>query len=117
MEENTVISPSPIVEWLKAQVPVTWQERYLVADTAIWTPFLSTCDGYLGKQVWISPQRPDEVVLVILWASRAQWKAIPVTELEAIEQDFIATVGRSFPLIETAEYALQDSHGIGVAGR
>jgi uncharacterized protein (TIGR03792 family) len=94
------------IEWLVITVPAEWQERYLVADAAIWTAFLATCPGYLGKEIWLDPATPDAVVMVIRWASRAEWKAIDPAALAAVEANFVSQLGQSFAIQQTAEYAV-----------
>jgi uncharacterized protein (TIGR03792 family) len=93
-----------IIEWLRFQVPEDWHDRFCLADAAVWTAFLQTCPGYLGKQVWRSPDQPDALVLVIRWVTRAQWKGIDPEVLAQVDRRFVAAVGRSFELVEVQEY-------------
>lgn len=93
-----------IIEWLKARVPIDLKARYLQLDAEIWTPVLAKCPGFLGKQVWTSPENPTEVVLVMQWASRSQWKSIPIDLLRETEQQFVQALGVSVPFVETREY-------------
>jgi uncharacterized protein (TIGR03792 family) len=93
-----------IIEWLRFQVPEDWHDRFLQADTEIWTAFLQTCPGYLGKQVWRSAESSDGLILVIQWATRAQWKAIEPDILAQVAQRFEAELGRSFELVQVQEY-------------
>jgi uncharacterized protein (TIGR03792 family) len=93
-----------IVEWLVLAVPEDWRDRCLAADAATWTTFLATCPGYVDKQVWVNPEQPGELIMVVRWASREQWKAIPLTDLERVEAEFQAQVGRSFEIVASHEY-------------
>lgn len=96
-----------VVEWLRVRVPTPWQEPYLEADARIWTPVLATQPGFLGKQVWLEPSQPEELILVIHWASLVQWKAIPGEILQATEAHFVAVVGQSFSLLESRVFEVQ----------
>jgi uncharacterized protein (TIGR03792 family) len=93
-----------VIEWLRFQVPEAWHDRFLQADAAIWTGFLQTCPGYLGKQVWRSPEQRHELILVIQWATREQWKAIAPEILAQVAAAFEAELGQSFELGPVQEY-------------
>jgi uncharacterized protein (TIGR03792 family) len=95
-----------VVEWLVLAVPEEWHDRCLAADAAVWTAFLASCPGYVDKQVWVNPAQPGELIMVVRWESRAQWKAIPVAELARVEAEFQAQVGRSFEIVASQEYAI-----------
>jgi uncharacterized protein (TIGR03792 family) len=93
-----------VIEWLTFQVPIDWRDRYIQADAAIWTTFLAACPGFISKQVWQNPDRPDQISLVVEWETREQWKAIDPVALAAVDRQFVAAVGRSFELIAAREY-------------
>lgn len=96
-----------IIEWLKVSVSPALRERYIQKDEEIWTAFLSTCPGFLGKEVWINPDKPDELILIVRWATREQWKSIPQERLELIEQEFVREMGGRYPFVETDEYQIR----------
>lgn len=97
-----------IIEWLKVQVIPELREKYIQKDEEIWTEALSKVPGYLGKQVWIDPKNLDKVVLVIQWADREAWKAIPVEDLEMIEKKFAQQMGKeTYKIIEEGEYQIR----------
>ena len=86
-------------------MPVERMAAFLRRDAEVWTPFLTRCDGFLGKEVWLPDDRPGTVVLVIRWASMEQWKAIPPEQLEAVDAAMGALApdrldGRSYSLWE-----------------
>ncbi|MBD2325458.1 TIGR03792 family protein [Alkalinema sp. FACHB-956] len=95
-----------VIEWLKVKVPIELHDRYIEQDAAIWTTALANCAGFVGKQVWTNSQDPTEIILVIQWATREQWKAIPIEQLESIDRTFVMAMGQAFPLVETGEYHL-----------
>jgi uncharacterized protein (TIGR03792 family) len=97
-----------IVEWLRFQVKPNLRERFIQQDAAVWTVALARYPGFLGKEVWISPERSDELALVIRWATRTQWKAIPGEDLEAIEQEFLSRMGAdTYELLESREFQVR----------
>jgi uncharacterized protein (TIGR03792 family) len=93
-----------VIEWLTFEVPADWHDRFIAADAAVWTPFLATCPGYVGKQIWRNPAKPDQLVEIIHWQSRAQWKAIAPEALARVDQEFLKATGRDFKMIESSEY-------------
>lgn len=58
---------------------------YLRRDAEVWTRFLESCDGFLGKETWIPNDRPGTVVLIIRWASMKHWKAITPEQVDAVD--------------------------------
>lgn len=93
-----------IIEWLTVSVPADWHDRYIAVDAEIWTTFLATCPGYVGKQIWKNPASQDQLVLIVHWQSRTQWKAIDPDQLQVVEAQFVEKIGRSFEIIASAEY-------------
>lgn len=93
-----------IIEWLKVKVPPEKQEHYVQKDAEIWSAALSQYPGYIGKEVWVNPQDETELVMVIYWESKAAWKAVPASVLEATDRRFTQAMGESFPFVEEGEY-------------
>ncbi len=96
--------PSMVIEWLKFKVPAANRDRYLAIDDEIWTSALATYPGFLDKITWLEPGHDDEVIFVISWATREQWKAIPEDDLEEINQRFDEALGVSYELLESKEF-------------
>jgi uncharacterized protein (TIGR03792 family) len=46
----------------------------------------------MAKEVWINPNDPTEVVLIIRWQTREHWHAIPEADLQAIALKFDAAM-------------------------
>ena len=76
-------------------------------DAEIWTAALAQCAGFLGKEVWINPEDLTEVVLVIRWRSRAQWKAFPAHELKQLEHQMAQVLEDAYQIVEVAEYQVR----------
>lgn len=96
-----------VIEWLKFQVPQEVREKFIQKDNEIWTAYLSKQKGFLGKEVWINPKSPTEVVLVVHWASREDWSAVPKEGLDKTEQLFSQAMGTSYPITEAGEYQVR----------
>ena len=97
-----------IIELLKFKVAPELQKQYLQKDAEIWTQTLASCTGFLGEEVWLNPNEPTEVILIIRWASREQWKSIPLELLNAIEQQFAQQLGNNYQIVESAEYQVKN---------
>lgn len=96
-----------VIEFLKFRVDPSWRETFIQKDAAIWTTALAKYPGFLGKEVWINPHDSTEVVFVIHWQSREQWKAIPVLDLQSIEQEFSRVMANGCELVESGEYQVR----------
>jgi len=82
-----------IIEWLNVTVQADLRERYVQKDEEIWTPVLARYPGFLGKEVWISPDELTNVILIVRWASFEQWQAIPQEVLDRTEAQFREAMG------------------------
>ncbi|MFG6098339.1 TIGR03792 family protein [Leptothoe sp. ISB3NOV94-8A] len=100
--------PSMVIEWLKFRVEPAQRGRYLEIDEEIWTTALESYPGFLDKTTWLDPNHDDEVIFVIAWATREQWKSIPEEELEQINQRFDAALGIDYDLMESKEFIVPD---------
>ena len=73
-------------------------------DQAIWTPVLAACDGFRGKEVWWNSD--GEIVMIMRWATREQWKAIPGDILGETDRTFVEALGYKVPFLEEGEYSV-----------
>lgn len=96
-----------VIELLKFQVAAELREQFIQKDEEIWTQALAGYPGFLSKEVWINPNEPTQVILVIRWATREQWKSIPLKLLERIEQQFAQQLGDIYQIVESAEYQVR----------
>ncbi len=97
-----------IIELLKVKVAPELQKQYLQKDAEIWTQALASCPGFLGKEVWLNSNEPTEVILIIRWASREQWKSIPLELINAIEQQFAQQLSNNYQIVESSEYQVKN---------
>jgi uncharacterized protein (TIGR03792 family) len=76
-----------VVEHIKLKVPEEARQAWLEAERQSWEPWLARQSGFLSRELlWDSST--EEGTLLIRWASREQWKAIPHAEIEAVQQRF-----------------------------
>ena len=99
-----------VVEHLRIKVPANGRQAWLEAEQGSWEPWLQKQDGFLGRELlWDSAR--EEGTLLIRWASREQWKAIPEAEVEAVQERFEQLAraatgqrqGNPFPLVFEGE--------------
>lgn len=94
-----------VIEFLKIEVSPEDREEYLQLDEKIWTKALAKFPGFIGKEVWLNPNKPSEVILIIRWASREDWKSISAQLLAEIEAQFaLATGSIHHQIVESGEY-------------
>ena len=99
-----------VVEHLRVKVPAEAREAWLEAERGSWDPWLQQQPGYLGRDLLWDAER-EEGTLLIRWASREQWKAIPEAEVEAVQARFEELArqatgsrqGNPFPLVFEGE--------------
>lgn len=96
-----------VIEWLKVNVAPELREQYIQKDEEIWTAALAQYPGFLSKEVWISPDRPEEVILVIRWESFEQWDAVPPDVLERVEAEFNEALGDVYEIVESSRYQVR----------
>jgi uncharacterized protein (TIGR03792 family) len=76
-----------VVEHLRLKVPAEARQAWLEAEQGSWEPWLQRQAGFLGRQLLWDPER-EEGTLLIHWASREQWLAIPPAEVERVQRRF-----------------------------
>jgi uncharacterized protein (TIGR03792 family) len=99
-----------VVEHLRLKVPAEARQAWIDAEKGSWEPWLAQQDGFLDRQLLWDPAT-EEGTLLIRWASRDQWKAIPNHDLEAVQERFEqlarqatgAQQGNPFPLMFEGE--------------
>ena len=78
-----------VVEHLRVRVHSDARAAWLQAETHTWEPWLCRKLGFLGRELYWDAER-EEGILLIRWASREQWKAIPSEEVEVVQRQFEA---------------------------
>ncbi len=97
-----------VIEELTFHVPAADQPRFLAQDAAIWTRVLAAQPGYLGKEVWREAKAPDRLHLIIRWADRAAWKAVPADLLAQTDAAFVAAMGDAYPVLRCLDQDVID---------
>ncbi len=96
-----------VIEWLKFTVSPELREQFVQKDAEIWTPFLAAYPGFLKKELWISPDHLEEVIIVTHWQSLEQWQAIPANALDENEARFSEAMGNTYKLVEASKYQVR----------
>lgn len=97
-----------VIEWLKFKINAQDREKFIQKDAEIWTETLSKSPGFLGKEIWINPYSEAEIIFIIRWKTREQWKAIPQSILDETEQKFAQALGNiSYEMSESSEYQVR----------
>jgi uncharacterized protein (TIGR03792 family) len=99
-----------VVEHLRLKVPAEARQAWIDAEKGSWEPWLAQQDGFLDRQLLWDPTT-EQATLLIRWASREQWKAIPKHDLEAVQEHFEqlarqatgSSRGNPFPLVFEGE--------------
>ena len=108
--ESTPHFEVAVVEHLRLKVPAEARDAWLEAEQNSWEPWLAQQDGFLDRELLWDPER-EEGTLLIRWASKDQWKAIPAPEVAAVQQRFEqlarqatgTPMGNPFPLVFEGE--------------
>ena len=76
-----------VIEELRLKVPAEVKAAWLNAEKEIWEPWLSSQDGFLGRQLFWDKEKEEALVLVN-WKSKKLWKSIPMSEVNVVQQKF-----------------------------
>lgn len=97
------------IEYLRFQIQPGFQERFIQLDEELWTRSLSQNPGFHKKEVWLNPEDPTDLVIIVWWSNREQWKSITPAEVQAIDDQFAEAIGPGHSmLVEAREYRLSD---------
>ena len=75
-----------VVEHLRVKVPAEGRQAWLAAEQDSWEPWLAQQLGFLDRQLLWDPAT-EEGTLLIRWADRDHWKAIPDAEVQAVQEE------------------------------
>ena len=76
-----------VIEELRLKVPADAKEAWLSAEKEIWEPWLSSKDGYLGRQLFWNKEK-EEALILVNWKSKKLWKSISMTEVNVVQEKF-----------------------------
>ncbi len=76
-----------VIEELRLKVPANVKSAWLNAEKEIWEPWLSSQDGFLGRQLFWDKEK-EEALILVKWKSKKLWKSIPMSEVNVVQQKF-----------------------------
>jgi len=76
-----------VIEELRLKVPADLKAAWLDAENEIWEPWLSSQEGFLGRQLFWDKER-EEALILVNWKSKKLWKSIPMSEVNVVQQKY-----------------------------
>jgi len=76
-----------VIEELRLKVPAYAKEAWLSAEKEIWEPWLSSQDGFLGRQLFWDKEK-EEALILVNWKNKQLWKTIPISEVNVVQEKF-----------------------------
>jgi len=88
-----------VIEELRLKVPADAKAAWLNAEKKIWEPWLSSQDGFLGRQIFWNKEK-EEALILVNWKSKKLWKSIPMTEVNVLQDKFEDNIKTALNLSE-----------------
>ena len=76
-----------VIEELRLKVPADAKAVWLNAEKAIWDPWLSSQEGFLGRQLFWDKEK-EEALILVTWESKKLWKSIPMSKVNVVQEKF-----------------------------
>ena len=76
-----------VIEELRLKVPADVKVAWLNAEKEIWEPWVSSKEGFLGRQLFWNKEK-EEALILVNWKSKKLWKSIPMSEVNEVQQKF-----------------------------
>ena len=76
-----------VIEELRLKVPADGKAAWLNAEKEIWEPWLSSQEGFLGRQLFWDKEK-EEALILVTWKSKKLWKNIPMSEVNVVQEKF-----------------------------
>ena len=76
-----------VIEELRLKVPADSVTEWLNAEKKIWDPWLSSQDGFLGRQLFWNKEK-EEALILVNWKTKKLWKSIPISEVNIVQEKF-----------------------------
>ena len=76
-----------VIEELRLKVPAVAKAAWLNAEKEIWDPWLSSQNGFLGRQLYWDEEK-EEALILVNWKSKKLWKSIPMSEVNIVQAQF-----------------------------
>ena len=88
-----------IIEELRLKVPADAKAAWLNAEREIWEPWLSSQDGFLGRQLFWNKEK-EEALILVNWKSKKLWKSIPISEVNVLQEKYEKNIKTALNLKE-----------------
>ena len=88
-----------VIEELRLKVPSEFKEVWLKAEKRIWEPWLSSQDGFLGRQIFWDKEN-EEALILVNWKNKKLWKNISMNEVNEVQEKFEENVKSALKLSE-----------------
>ena len=88
-----------VTEELRLKVPADMRDVWLNAEKNIWEPWLSSQDGFMGRQIFWDKEK-EEALILVNWKNKKLWKNIPMSEVNKVQEKFENNVKTSLNVIE-----------------
>ena len=75
-----------VIEELRLKVPADFKAAWLDAEKEIWEPWLSSQDGFLGRQLFWNKEK-EEALILVTWKSKKLWKNISKTSVDELQKN------------------------------
>ena len=75
------------IEELRLKVPADIKAAWLNAEKEIWEPWLSSQNGFVGRQLFWDKEK-EEALILVNWKNKKLWKSIPMAEVNVVQQKF-----------------------------
>ena len=76
-----------VIEELRLKVPADAKVAWLNAEKEIWDPWLSSQEGFLGRQLFWDKEK-EEALILVTWESKKLWKSIPMSKVNVVQEKF-----------------------------
>ena len=76
-----------VIEELRLKVPADAKAEWLNAEKEIWDPWLSSQEGFLGRQLFWDKEK-EEALILVTWESKKLWKSIPMSKVNVVQKKF-----------------------------
>ena len=76
-----------VIEELRLRVPAGSKAAWLNAEKEIWDPWLSSQEGFLGRQLFWDKEK-EEALILVTWESKKLWKSIPMSKVNVVQEKF-----------------------------
>ena len=76
-----------VIEELRLKVPADVKAAWLNAEKEIWEPWLSSQDGFLGRQLFWDKEK-EEALILVNSKSKKLCKSIPMSEVNVVQKKF-----------------------------